>query len=404
MAPSSLKGAEDGFGVYTTRRIRRNQALLQSGLPDAPSIPVLDYEFLPLSTSTTTKPNNNHKDPDDNTTQQTTVQQEELLEIRRARRQFIGLFDNYWWGRGKPDHVSFLTHGSSIDFQITFGSLPNHHCVLDAVEAFYPHSRNADGYAPHDDSYDRQQQHHHSSSVSSRNGANPTTRTLLLAGAISYHNGRNFTARRTVEAGEELFLNYGHCDPHPNVFDFPKHANSWQRHIPVPDDFQHVVNLLQTHYRPWLQKQQQQQQQQQENHEDRTANQLSLINVRNPLVQRLLPKTRAELERVLLGYTDDTDETMSSSLLYRVVRSVKRVFWMGSKQENTDNNDKSSLRMLQRVARYLGTTPRSVEWIVFGTVGGQTQYHTLCGPWCLYPTGHCPRPSDCSGTHFAHCG
>ena len=41
------------------------------------------------------------------------------------------------WGRGVPDHVLFEGRGDVFDFQITFGSLPNHHCLLDSVDHTY---------------------------------------------------------------------------------------------------------------------------------------------------------------------------------------------------------------------------------------------------------------------------
>jgi len=95
MAPTSGKGMT-GFGIYTTQPIREGEAFLQG--PDGPSIPVFDYQNMPDSNE-------------------------------KGRKTWIDVFDNYWWGRGVSDQVSFEAE-RAMDFQITFGSLPNHHCVL----------------------------------------------------------------------------------------------------------------------------------------------------------------------------------------------------------------------------------------------------------------------------------
>lgn len=65
MAPSSMKGV-NSFGLYTTRDISKGESILSG--PDSPSIPVLDFD------------NHRTKEVD----------------------QWIKLFDEYWWGRGKP--------------------------------------------------------------------------------------------------------------------------------------------------------------------------------------------------------------------------------------------------------------------------------------------------------------
>ena len=99
MAPSSLKGV-NGLGIYTTRPIEKDEPFLNA--PDGPSVAVLDYHM--------------HSDKNDD-------------PLQEKRNAWINLFDDYWWGRGVPDQVAFEST-STIDFQITFGSLPNHHCVL----------------------------------------------------------------------------------------------------------------------------------------------------------------------------------------------------------------------------------------------------------------------------------
>jgi hypothetical protein len=99
MAPSSLTGSS-GFGVYTTRPVNKGERFLNG--PDGPNIPVLDFIFPP-----------NLKD-----------------SLEKERNAWISLFDHYWWGRGVADQVIYEAATSVMDFQINFGSLPNHHCVL----------------------------------------------------------------------------------------------------------------------------------------------------------------------------------------------------------------------------------------------------------------------------------
>ena len=57
----------------------------------------------------------------------------------------MALWDNYWWGSGVPDHVSFEAGTDVTDYQIAFGALPNHHSLLAQLDYVYPHP-------PYDDS------------------------------------------------------------------------------------------------------------------------------------------------------------------------------------------------------------------------------------------------------------
>ena len=309
MAPTSLKGVQ-GFGLYTTRDIPRTHSILQSHLPDAPSIPVLDYW-----------PEEDEQDEE----------YDESAAFLQARLQFTGLFDNYWWARGKPDHVDVLTHGYSVDFQITFGSLPNHHCVLDGLEAYYPHTDSAQ-YAPYDDSY--------------RLAPTPNTNSPMR-GALSYSNGRNFTAIRDLQATEEIFLDYGHCDPHPpeSTDDNDNAEAKWQDSIPNVDDFQQVTALVETVYQPWLIRQQTKEQeaaQQKEStdpittsldqknktlDDDHQEDAFPVVQASTALIQRLLPQSRTDLEHIL------------------------------------GNGPRPKGPLLHRVARHLGTHVRSESWI-----------------------------------------
>jgi hypothetical protein len=96
MAPSSVKGVI-GYGVYTTQPISQGELFLNG--PDGPDILVTDFDYFPNDS------------------------------LGFARSAWITVFDSYWWGRGVTDQIIYESN-SSIDFQITFGSLPNHHCVL----------------------------------------------------------------------------------------------------------------------------------------------------------------------------------------------------------------------------------------------------------------------------------
>lgn len=91
MAPSSV--AVGSFGIYTTSPIEEGEYILRGG--DGPNIAVTDY------------------------------QQDDSPE----RAHWARLFDSYWWGRGVADQILYEAN-FVLDFQDTFGSLPNHHCIL----------------------------------------------------------------------------------------------------------------------------------------------------------------------------------------------------------------------------------------------------------------------------------
>jgi SET domain len=158
-----MKG-NSGYGVYTTEYIRQGEPFLHAQV-DSPSIAILDYYSKTMDRTILTE------------------------YEQRARRQFYETFSSYWWTSGKPDHVDYLAD-QTADFQLTFGTLPNHHCLLESLEAYYPQIPYADGMAT----------------------TTTTTTTNPSAGAYSYHGGRVFYANRNVEAGEEIYLNYGTCN------------------------------------------------------------------------------------------------------------------------------------------------------------------------------------------------
>jgi len=180
LAPSSVRDVK-GMGVYTTRDILKGDDLLKG--PDGPSILVVDYHL--------------------------------NVEGRDSTREkWIELWDEYWWGRGVADHVTFQAH-QVMDYQITFGSLPNHHCILDTLTHDYP-----------DDAYDE--------TMSGGKQDGPQH------GAFSYQRGRKFRASRDIDEGEEIFLNYGYCDRDPEDEVDP---GNWKTAVRMPDDYRKASQI-----------------------------------------------------------------------------------------------------------------------------------------------------------------
>ena len=167
MAPSSLIGL-DGYGIFTTRDIQKGSSIFPE--PDGPSIPVIDYNSGP----------------------------------------WMVLFQEYLWGRGLADHVTFL--GDKVmDYQFGFGSMPNHHCILDSLSFRYPQ-------IAYDDSIvDRTK--------------DPGT------GAFSESMGRDFFPNKDLKAGDEIFLNYGYCERKK------RRGHDWTNYIPMPEDYEEAANI-----------------------------------------------------------------------------------------------------------------------------------------------------------------
>lgn len=42
------------------------------------------------------------------------------------------------WGRGVPDHARYYAGEDVVEYQIAFGALPNHHCILASLDYVYP--------------------------------------------------------------------------------------------------------------------------------------------------------------------------------------------------------------------------------------------------------------------------
>eukprot|EP00547_Thalassionema_nitzschioides_P012338 CAMPEP_0194259980 /NCGR_PEP_ID=MMETSP0158-20130606/44910_1 /TAXON_ID=33649 /ORGANISM="Thalassionema nitzschioides, Strain L26-B" /LENGTH=653 /DNA_ID=CAMNT_0039000001 /DNA_START=1 /DNA_END=1959 /DNA_ORIENTATION=- len=179
MAPSSIKGVTS-MGIFTTRDIPKKATALQGGT-DGPSITILTDKF-------------------------------RASGLRFPKSSWIKVWGHYAWGRGKgvPDHINY--EGDSImEYQTTFGALPNHHCVLSSTSFSFPD-------VPYDDSF-------------AKYGSSPST------GASTYNTGRDWRVKRDVKAGEELFLNYGHC----SRAGYP----SWiPDSVPTPDEYKAAAKFL----------------------------------------------------------------------------------------------------------------------------------------------------------------
>jgi hypothetical protein len=285
MAPSSLVG-HAGFGIYTTRAFAAQESLLAR--PNGPSIPVVDPQHGPA-------------------------------EPHGSRSQWIRTFDDYWWGRGVPDHV-FYEGDSVLDYQITFGALPNHHCLLDAIDHRYP---------PH---------------VYHDGGAH----RLSGAGAVSYARGRDFYATRPVAAGEELFLNYKHCQRSDTA---PTEDWTDTKLLTMPVDYEEAADLV------WQQGQSLLTQPPRKRQAPETRLQWSPHL--NKHVQALLPPTVGALTDLLAG----------------VARTA----------------------LPSHLARQRGTTPRTVAWI---KGHGLCLEHIVPGPSRLSHAGqgaiaqHAMGPND----------
>jgi SET domain len=183
IAPSSVRGV-NGYGIFTTRNLKAGESIL--GGPDGVAIPFEPYL---------------HRDVPD----------------RNDRHHFLGLFGEYMWGRGIPDHSTYeADRGYVLDYQIGFGSLPNHHCVLAYLDILYPDPPYVDSLA------DRFR--------------DPS------AGAFSYNRGREFVVTSPLRAGDEIFLNYGYCARSGQ-------SPAWTQHMYVTQDFQDAATLIQQHLR-----------------------------------------------------------------------------------------------------------------------------------------------------------
>ena len=216
MAPSSLVG-NAGFGIFTTRDLQPHESVL--GVPDGLSIPIVSY----------------------------------LDHRPQGQQQWTALWDNWWWGRGVPDHVNYEAPTDLVDYQINFGALPNHHCILAKLDAWYPAER------PYDDSM--------------------VSRSDPGAGAFTYSRGREFVVSQATRAGEELFLDYGYCEHTGDP--------AWTDHIFMTGDFEEAAKLIMqgTHRLKY----------------DQHGKLATVPADVSDLAFKLLPETRGELDGIMEG-------------------------------------------------------------------------------------------------------
>ena len=165
------------MGIFTTRALHKHESVLHTA---DPSITLLTESFRSRSS-------------------------------RFPKTYWLDLWGNYAWGRGNgvPDHVNYES-SRIMDFQITFGALPNHHCILHSLAHKYPK-------VPYDDALTNR---------------GPAT------GAVTYNRGRDFYVYRDIEPGEELFLNYGHCN-HES-----KRNPDWAEDVAMTPDYEEAADFI----------------------------------------------------------------------------------------------------------------------------------------------------------------
>ena len=285
MVPSSLHG-HAGMGIYTTRDLAAKESILAA--PDGPSIPVVTREPRKYRNIIET-----------------------TRQFREMQYAFFRVFGEYWWGYGVPDHVAYEARppAAVMDYQITFSSLPNHHCVLSAIDLRYPLAA-----LYQDNLLDRY--------------------TSPGAGAVSYAAGRDFFVSRAVQAGEELFLNYGYCQRNN---DENTEEESWKANITTPEDVQQAAVLIRKAWNKYKRS------------KPSTAvpMEYAVTEDTNPFVKALLPKTTHELHQLVQQAHSNTDITWN-----------------------------------QHVARHQGTTPRTPEWI---------RQHGMCLEHLIPGRSHMPH-------------
>jgi len=271
LAKSSLKG-HTGFGVYTTRDIAQGKAILSGppGTPDGPTIAVVD--------SMRNTP----------------------FDLLPAQHQFHNTFGHYWWGRGVPDHVGFESdEGDVIDYQITFGALPNHQCILSGIDYVLPES-------PYEDSL-----------VSRYEDPG--------AGSFTYHRGRIFQATRDLTAGSELFLSYGYCESIPKGAegtDEGLHYPTWARDLPMRGDYREARRTLTNFWTALVQE---------FGSQDGIPADLEFDPApdMSPQVSQLMPKNFAQLKRIIESSVGDMmGDVFDRAIAQELLTESRTVDWI----------------------------------------------------------------------------
>lgn len=126
-----------------------------------------------------------------------------------------GFLHSYSWFHGHSQDADYEAFEVG-EFAVTFHALPNHHGYLAALDPYTARP-----------SYD--------DTVVNRS-------TDPEAGAFSYHRGRDFFTYRDLEAGDEIFLDYGvHEVEDGNELDG---RYAWVSDVPGPEDWELAGILL----------------------------------------------------------------------------------------------------------------------------------------------------------------
>jgi hypothetical protein len=217
------------------------------------------------------------------------------------------ILNHYWWGegRGTTEEVSFETDDYVCDFGVTFASLPNYHTYL---MNFVAHPDDP----PYDDTF-------------------VTTTGNPGRGAFSYHNGRSGVATKNIDAGDEIFLDYGlEMREDSDYFE-------WFQYVPTWDDFEdagyimernwkHLEDLRHDYKDPEL---------------DVLGHALTVMNntaaAFNERVASILPKTPSEYDRVAKRVHRPNLHEFSEALAKELSLQPRSVDWIKENGRCIDN-------------------------------------------------------------------
>ena len=304
MAPSSVHGITS-MGIYTTKNLKKREVIVKA--IDGLSIPVIDF----------TSPTVNEPD-----------------SVQLARWAWVDQFGEYWWGRGVADQLK-LEGDTATDFKITFSELPNHHCILESLTIQNPsHRAYNDGIL--------------------KNRSNDPG-----IGAFSYHMGRKILVKRDVRAGEELFLNYGHCGPVSGS------SPDWSRGIARYKDFDLAAKVATNTWKKLLKYGRLDNRE-----EDVREEELALLGmyICFPTTKQHARSEQASTfflfslckDNVVYNASKEVESfnEKASALLPKDYTTLKHIM-----MDATNSSWSSANRVAFRLARDVGTTPRTVEWI-----------------------------------------
>jgi len=266
LAPSSLPNA--GMGIYTARSVKKGSII---NYQDGPLIPIID-----------------------------------MGSSNEFSKGFMNLFSSYIWGQPQATSAEMKFEADQVvDFQISVGMFPNFHTLLYNLNFRLP-------MEPYDDSFE-----------------NISLQDNPGAGAFSNHKGRDFTADRDVEEGEEIFLNYGeqylegrsHLDHVPRAADYYAAAKILKR---LFARLKRDGVLVSTMERPDT-----------EGSEEIIDNAFSEIKESSRLINQrvdsILPKTIDEIQRIYNEINKSKSDNFEESVSFAIARnslSKRDVSWL----------------------------------------------------------------------------